>query len=148
MSFIPDTRNDSNYNEDFLNADDNNFVQGYDCAVDTIVNLLAGNLDTYQQELTELCPADHIPEYDEAFATRTDLYEIVTANKEILCAIIKDWMEMERDEIITSFIDNMDDKEYEMIKENVLKRNAVSENPKEYYDTRKYAVTGKKEFAE
>ena len=142
---FPDTRLDETYNEDFLNADDTNFVQGYDCAVDEIVNLFANNLDVYERELTELCPADHVPEEDEAFATRKDLYEILLANKEVICAVLKDWLEAERNEIVTSFIDNMDDEEYEMIKSEAVKRNAECDRPKVYCDTRSFKyISGQK----
>lgn len=142
MTFIPDTRNDSLYNERFLNDGDDAFVQGFDFAIDTMINLFGHNLDTYQQELTELCPEGHEKEWDEAFAKREDLYEIVEDNKEILCAIIKDWAEKERDSVITSCIDGMDEEEYELIKNEVL--SARPELKKELYDTRKFAVTGQK----
>lgn len=142
MTFIPDTRNDSTYNEKFLNDGDDAFVQGFDFAIDTMINLFGNNLDVYEEELTELCPEGHEKEWDEAFAKREDLYEIVEDNKEILCAIIKDWAEEERDSIITSCIDGMDEEEYEMIKENVLQQKP--ELKTELYDTRKFAVTGKK----
>ena len=38
-----------------------------------------------------------------------------------------------------------DDSIYKAIRNKILKDNAESENPKEYYDTRKYVWTGKKE---
>ena len=47
-----------------------------------------------------------------------------------------EWMEDARDLLITGMIDNMDDEEYRKIREDVLKRNEKSENPKEYCDTR------------
>lgn len=142
MTFIPDTRNDSDYNERFLNDGDDSFVQGFDFALEQIVNLFANNLDVYEGELTELCPEGHTIEPDEAFAKREDLYEIIKDNKEIICAVVEDWSERERDGLITSFIDGMDDEEYKMIKESVLQERP--ELKRELYDTRKFAVTGKK----
>lgn len=142
MTFIPDTRNDCYYNERFLNDGDDAFVQGFDFAIEQMVNLFAGNLDVYEQELTELCPEGHEKEADEAFATRTDLYDILETDKEIICAVVKDWAEKERDSVITSCIDSMDDEEYELIKNEVL--SARPELKKELYDTRKFAVTSQK----
>lgn len=138
MTFIPDTRNDDAYNQDFLNNIDKSFIRGYDYALETICNLFSGNLDVYSDELNEVCPEDHTIEEDEVFSKRDDLYEILEENNEIISAIIKNWLESSRDEIITSFIDSMDDKEYEE-----LKAKAINSG-KEYYDTRHYAVTGEK----
>lgn len=142
MTFIPDTRNDCYYNERFLNDGDDAFVQGFDFAIEQMVNLFAGNLDVYKQELTELCPEGHEKEADEAFATRTDLYDILETDKEIVCAVVKDWAEKQRDDVITACIDSMDDEEYELIKNEVL--SARPELKKELYDTRKFAVTSQK----
>lgn len=128
---------DENYNEDFLNGSDKDYIQGYDVCFDAIISLIASNLDVYEGELTELCPEGYTPEEDECFTTREDLYEIMVENKEIICAIIKDWLEMTRDEIITSLIDSMDDKEYESLKAKAIEENKNKENPKEYHDTRK-----------
>lgn len=138
MSFIPDTRNDDYYNEDFLDKISKSCLVGYDFALDQIINLIGGNLDIYSDDLNELCPEDHEIEEDEAYSKRDDLYEILEDNKEIICAIIKDWMERNRDELVTSMIDGMDDEEYEGIKAEALK------SGKEYYDTKHYAMTGEK----
>ena len=142
MSLFPDVRNDSDYNEKFLNESDDAFIQGFDLALENVINLFADNLDVYEDELTELCPEGHTIEPDEAFAKREDLYEIIKDNKEIICAVIKDWMENERNSTVTSLLDNMDDEEYEMIKESVLQERP--DLKRELYDTRKFIVTGKK----
>lgn len=132
---LPDCRNDETYNERFLEDRDEQYVSGFDTAVDSIITLFADNLDVYENELTELCPEGYTPEYDECFAKRKDLYNIVVENKEILCAIIKDWLESERNEIITSCIDSMEDEVYDKIKEEVLTRQP--ELREKLYDTRK-----------
>lgn len=146
MSLFPDCRNDDVYNENFLAEMDDQFVYGFDCALDAIINLFANNLDTYEEELTELCPEGYEKEEDEAFATRKDLYEIIENDKEIICAIIKDWLEMERNEVITSCIDGYDDDSYGALKVEALKRHPELKD--KLYDTRKFMVTGKKESSE
>lgn len=146
MSIFPDCRNDSVYNQEFLERDDDIFLQGFDYAVDQIILLLADNLDVYENELTELCPEDHEIEEDEAFTTREDLYPIVQENKDILCAIIKDWLEQARNEAITSMIDAIPQEKFDKIKKEVLE--LYPDLKTELYDTRKFLVTGKKEFIE
>lgn len=135
MSLIPDVRNDDTYNDQFLDEKDENFVAGYDTAFEEIITLFADNLSTYEGELTELCPEGYTPESDEAFSKREDLYSIVEDNKEILCAIIKDWLEAQRDEIVTSMIDSYDADYYGELKAEAVKRNPELE--KVLYDTRK-----------
>lgn len=144
MSFIPDCRNDSVYNQKFVDKDDDIFLQGYDYAVEQIINLLGYNLDIYEEELTEVCPEDHEIEEDEAFATREDLFNIVDENKEILCAIVKDWLETTRNETITSMIDATPEEHFQEVRNEVLTLHP--ELKEELYDTRQYVVTGKKEF--
>lgn len=132
---FPDCRNDDTYNERFLNEDDKLYVLGLDMAVNSIITLFAGNLDVYENELTELCPEGYTPEFDECFAKREDLYDILIENKEILCAIIKDWLENERNGLITSCIDSMEDDTYAKIKKEVLTRQPELKG--KLYDTRK-----------
>lgn len=146
MSLFPDVRHDDTYNQAFLEDKDDQFLQGFDYAFNAIIDLFADNLDVYEQELTELCPEGYEVEEDEAFATREDLYDIVENDKEILCAIIKDWLESERNSLVTSMIDGMDDETYEAIKNEAYKKNPLLK--REFYNTLKYAITGKKEHSE
>lgn len=103
MSYIPDCRTDENYNEKYLNAKDKEYVAGFDEAVEQI-KCLFSNLDVYP-----------------------DLEELLDDNKAIIAEgkadtvkeAIEDWMESQRDELITSMIDNMSEKEYQSIKESV-----------------------------
>ena len=101
MSLIPDCRHDDTYNEDFLNKSDKAFIQGMDYALEQIKNLFLGNLDVYEDELTETLPEGEEKGDDEAFASREDLYEILQDNTEILAAVIWNWHEKERNEMIT-----------------------------------------------
>lgn len=136
MSIIPDCRVDENYNADFLNEKDSEFISGYDYALTQILNLIQNNLEVYQNELTEISPyKDGCPE-DEIYASRRDLFDIVEENKGLISNIISDWHERERDTIITSFIENMSEEEYENCKKTALEKN----KGKEYYDSRSFAA--------
>jgi hypothetical protein len=143
MSLFPDVRNDDTYNDHFLEDRDEQFLAGYDMAYDEIINLIANNLDTYEGELNELCPDGYEMDEDEAFSKREDLYQILEENREILCAVIKDWLEMSRNELVTSMIDDMDESVYETVKKDVLERQPELRD--KLYDTRKFMVTGKRE---
>ena len=157
MSMFPDCRNDVYYNEDFLNKSEKDELFGFDYATEAADNFF-DNLDTdfpidtvIGDFLNRKIPYDT----DEVYIRRT-LLEIGTFEEEVpvktygdlLRAKLLDWIEMERDEYITSLIDDMDEEDYEKNRKKVLEANKRSETPKEYYDTRKYAVTGKKEFAD
>lgn len=45
MSYIPDCRTDKAYNERYLNADDAEFVRGYDWCAERVVENAFDNLD-------------------------------------------------------------------------------------------------------
>ena len=47
MSYIPDCRTDEYYNEKYLNAEDKEFIAGYDYAVEAIVSLIEHNVEIY-----------------------------------------------------------------------------------------------------
>jgi len=101
MSRIPDCRTDEYYNEKYLGKNDKAFVAGYDWAVSQIINLF-NNLEVYP-DLKELLD---------------DKKAVIKDNKvDIAIVAIEDWAEMQRDELITSMIDGMDEKEYQKIKE-------------------------------
>lgn len=140
MSLIPDCRTDENYNEDFLNETDSEFVKGFDWAIEQMKNLFEGNLDVYEEELNYV-PDEGEAEEDEVYSKREDLFEIVSDNAGFLANMIDDWMEMERDELITSIIDHMDEDEYEKLKAAAIKKNdALPDNEvtkKKYVDSRK-----------
>lgn len=104
MSMIPDCRSDEYYNEKYLVDNDKMFVQGFDWAVSQIVNLFEGNLEVYP-DLKELLD-------DKKAVIKDDKVKIAIE-------AIQDWAEMERDELITSMIDGMDEGEYQKIKEKI-----------------------------
>lgn len=100
---VPNCREDDTYNEKYLNDEDKRFLKGYDWAVENALNLL-NNTDTYDE-------LDDILDPNKA---------IVNVDKhEILRDALADWLEGERDMLITSMIDNMDNEEYEKNKANV-----------------------------
>ena len=96
MSYIPDCRTDSCYNEKYLSKFDMTYVEGYDWAVSQMLNLFEGNEDVYP-----------------------DLIDLVGEDGEVVKRALEHWMEMQRDELITSMIDAMDDETYHAIKREV-----------------------------
>jgi len=100
---VPNCRTDESYNEKYLNAEDARFLKGYDWAVENALNLL-NNTSAYE-ELEQLLDPNKA---------------IVNLDKEdIVRSALADWLEGERDMLITSMIDHMDEKEYEAIKASV-----------------------------
>lgn len=130
MSYIPDCRNDENYNEKYLNNFDKEFVRGYDWCVEMSVDNFFDNLDIYFGDdshimhlLNEELPENMREEYEieRTFADENDRAEKrdVKTYVDLLRSKILDYIEMERDELITSMIDNMDEQEYSEIKAKV-----------------------------
>lgn len=130
MSYIPDCRNDENYNEKYLNNFDKEFVRGYDWCVEMSVDNFFDNLDIYFEDdshimhlLNEELPENMREEYEieRTFADENARVEKrdVKTYVDLLRSKILDYIEMERDELITSMIDNMDEQEYAKIKAKV-----------------------------
>lgn len=130
MSYIPDCRNDENYNEKYLNNFDKEFVRGYDWCVEMSVDNFFDNLDIYFGDdshimhlLNEELPENMREEYEieRTFADENARVEKrdVKTYVDLLRSKILDYIEMERDELITSMIDNMDEQEYAEIKAKV-----------------------------
>jgi len=91
MSYIPDCRTDEIYNEERLTGRDKDFVAGYDWAVDQILNLFEGNTNVF-------------PRLEDILDENT---AIVNEDKEsIVKESIEQWAEMQRNELITSMIDD------------------------------------------
>lgn len=104
MSNFPDARTDDFYNEDYLNDEDKEWVAGFDYAVEQVINLFENNADI-DDDLDELLnPNSCVINVDK---------------KEIVIKAIRSWMESERNMMIASMIDHMDDDLYEEIKTNV-----------------------------
>lgn len=156
---MPDCRNDDFYNEDFVAGDDAQFLKGFDWAVEMAVDNFFDNLGTEFDDSSYLRSAlsREVPE------SMQEVYEMerncvgepaekraIRSYEDLLRYRLLQWVEMERDQLIVSMIDNMDEDIYNSIRRRVLKKNAQQpeEKQKQYYDSRRYAVTGKKEFRE
>lgn len=154
---FPDTRHDDYYNQDFLDGNDTSFIEGYDAAVETLSNVLANDFESITDE-SDYLEDVFKKQLPESLQTSYERYtyngeiekrEVTTYGEYIFMKLLEE-LENERDSTIVSFIDHTCDddqldKEYRARRNKVLKENAESDNPKEYYDTRKYMVTGKKE---
>ena len=113
MSNIPDCRNDEFYNEKYLKLGDSNFVAGYDYAVEQILNMIQYNANVYP-DLSVLLNRNIAVINEDKVKTVVDA--------------ITNWSEMQRNELITSMIDAMDDNDYRSIKENVDGRQSENTN--------------------
>jgi hypothetical protein len=153
---FPECRNDNYYNEDFLGREDKSFVQGFDWATEMAVDNFFDNYfgDMPIEENGELSTMlnKELPDYlkekyemEFTFGDRDNEEREIKTYADLLRMKLLEWIEMERNELITSMIDNMDEDIYNAIRNKVLKENQEKDNPKEYYDSRKYIVTGKKE---
>lgn len=96
MSYIPDCRTDKAYNERYLKDDDAEFVRGYDWCAEKAVENAFDNLDAWEPDL-DVRPSD--------------IKKVAEALKPFLLG----WIEMNRNELITSMIDDMGAEEYRSI---------------------------------
>lgn len=156
---FPDCRNDDFYNEDFLTEKDREFIYGHDWCTEEVVDHFFDNLDIYIDEKDEEDPLKvlfkELPEDEKeteevewTFGDREPETREIRTYGDLLRYYLLHYIEINRDELITSIIDGMDEEEFNKIRKKVLERNKTKENPKEYYDTRKYMTTGQKEFRE
>lgn len=152
---FPDCRNDDYYNEDFLDGQDKAELFGYDWCAEEVVDSFFDNLDVYFDDdsymmhlLNEEMPKDMQKEetIEWTFGDRPDTVREIKTYKDLLRSKLQDWIESERDQLITSMIDAMDEDLYNAIRNKVLKDNEKAEKPKEYYDSRKYMIRGQKEY--
>lgn len=131
MSYIPDCRSDDAYNEKHLKHDDGKFVDGYDYAVENVVDNFFDNfIDDFSIEYTEE-PEDDDKKAINAFidALNADLPDWLkekytmcwkfgdVADENRTCETFWDylrfrlleWLEMDRDELIVSILDNYEE---------------------------------------
>ena len=128
MSYIPNCRIDDNYNQKYLNAKDKEFIKGFDWAVEQVFDNFFNNLDMLDSDYLETILKQEVPEDMQEEYTMTfsftdgqDEKRQVKTYEDYLRFKILEWFESDRDEMITSMIDNMDEKEYNEIKERVDK---------------------------
>ena len=126
MTYIPDCRRDETYNEKYLNKKDKEFLRGFDwCCEMAVDNFFDNDMDELQDEFTYLghVLSEELPgimqiEYEYETIDGVEKRKIKTY-ADLVRSKILDWIEMERDELITSMIDGMSDEEYQEIKERV-----------------------------
>ncbi len=105
MTYIPDCRTDENYNYGKLNSDNQVYVSGFDHCVEDAVKSFFYNLECYygadsyfMHLLNEKVPQEVLDDAqydDETIETYGDLFK----------THLFDWIEGQRDELITSLID-------------------------------------------
>lgn len=98
---VPDCRTDEAYNEKYLNDRDKEFVSGYDWAVREIAESFFSNLEIY-------------PELEKILMDNMAI--IMNGKADILKDCITDFLEMQRNELITSMLDSYSEEEYGRLK--------------------------------
>ena len=100
---IPDCRTDEIYNQKYLKADDARFIQGFDFAVQEMLSLF-DNLGAY-------------PDVEELLDDKKAILK--EGKAELMRDALDEWVEMSRDEMITSMLDGYGEDEFQKIKEAV-----------------------------
>lgn len=117
MSYIPDCRTDEYYNEKYLNEKDKEFVIGFDYCTQVAVECGFANIEDFFDEFK----IDVRP---------SDIGKVTEAVEKWLL----DWIESQRNELITSMLDDMSDEEYKQIK------SKVNGKPFSYADVKKLST--------
>lgn len=123
MTYIPDCRNDETYNFDNLVKDSQTYVRGYDHCAEDVVDSFFDNLDVYFDDdsyimhmLNEKLPESLQDEYERDKVDIDTGKEVSEKRKvetyaDLLRSKLLDWIEDERDTLITALIDSQDDTE-------------------------------------
>lgn len=138
MSYIPDCRTDENYNEKYVTGENKNFLLGFDwCTQMAVDNFFDNNFnefdfnDDYITNIFKRRVPDFMKEeYDmeNSFMEKETEHRKVETYADWLRMKILEWIEMERNELITSMIDDMDEDEYKKIKAEVDGRQGKAED--------------------
>ena len=139
MSYIPDCRTDEYYNQKYLNEEDKAFVRGFDwCAEQAADNFFNNMYDLFGSDsyfghfLAEKLPEDMQDEYDyELFYEDMTVHRKIETYADLFRAKLLEWIEDERDQLITSMIDNMEEEEYNAIREKGDREKGDKEGAKE-----------------
>ncbi len=105
--YLPNAREDEAYNQKYLLEEDKTFLDGYDFAVDKAFGTFFSNLDVYDLRVE---------------GEDIDIGLILNNHPSILTKLeeaIKTHFESERNELVVSMIDGMDEGEYQSIKAQV-----------------------------
>lgn len=124
MSYIPDCRKDESYNQKYLNEKNKREIKGYDWCAEEVVDTFFDNLDTYiDEDLLKILESELPEEYREEYEWVREYGEpekrTVITLADLIRSKIQEFIEEERDELIVSMLDSMDEAEYERIKEQV-----------------------------
>lgn len=107
MSYIPDCRSDETYNEKYLIGSDDSFVAGFDWCTESGIKKFAENIDIYDD--SDFDADDALSDIKANGLTAENIIGALSACKEakdkVINAILH-YIGMERDELITSLIDN------------------------------------------
>lgn len=105
--YLPNAREDEAYNEKYLLENDKQFLSGFDYAIDKVMGMFFANLDIF-----DFTVEGEDIDIGRIFANHPDISALFQGN-------MKQYFESERNELVVSMIENMDDDEYERIKEEV-----------------------------
>lgn len=127
MSYIPDCRKDEYYNQKYLNEKDSEFIRGFDWCAEMAMDNFFNNIDDFFERdsyimhiLNEEIPeTDHEEYVMESSFDGTEEKRTIKTYLDKIRAYLIDWVEGERDQLITSMIDDMDKDEYKRIKDKV-----------------------------
>ncbi len=149
----PNCRLDEDYNEDFLNKEDEKELIGFDEAT-RAVRAFFGNVDVYETEFARLFEALGIPANTTKYIFNAD-EDVLFSEKDIseyteeeyirmnavtklfktFESCIRDNLEKIRNEVIVSLIDDYDEDEKESLKKEGMIKNGLKPHPKAYHDT-------------
>ena len=124
MSYIPDCRSDEYYNQKYLNEKDGEFVRGFDWCAEMAMDNFFDNIENFfcndsylMHTLNEEMPEEMHDEYVwvDSF-NETEEKRTIKTYLDAIRAHLIDWVESNRDELITSMIDAMSEDEYKRIK--------------------------------
>ena len=153
-----DCRKDDYYNADFLDGNDREFIRGFDWLTEMVIDYFFSDLELLNSDLMEKILSEKVPdslkqEYQMDFTHKINATDpdsetrVIETYADYIRFKLLECAEMERNKMITSKIEHMDEDVYNAIRNRVIKDNEQKpENEKkEYYDSRKFEWTGKKE---
>ena len=105
--YLPNAREDEVYNQKYLTDENKTFLEGFDFAVDKVLGSCFANLDNYSLV---------VDGEDIDLGRILDNHPKITAKLE---EAMKEYFESERNELVVSMIDGMEDGVYESIKAEV-----------------------------
>ena len=127
MSYIPDCRSDEYYNQKYLVGDDKEFIRGFDWCVEMEVDSFFDNFDVVGSDYLELALARQVPEELQFEYETEDAFSLfreeslpehrkVETYLDYLWYKLRMWIEIQRNELITVLLDEMDEEESQKVK--------------------------------